>query len=112
MSFLFGSENGRVSVEMNHAVWESLMSGGGWDGAAATQKLRQIGLSELRGPRYNYSEVELDYVARDALFEQSSREGFLRALDLYKTKRRLPPRILLEFTRPSTRNRRDKEGYE
>lgn len=85
-------------------LWASLNSGQETTSEAAIGRLEQRALDELRS-RYRYSEVEIDAVAQSPQFKASARSSYLAALDLFRTKHRLPSRLRLLFPIPASRQR-------
>lgn len=94
-----GPKRATVVVRMNYDLWTGMEKSGNPETA-----LRQRAIEELR-LKYRYNEHELEVVDSDPTFAASVNSEYVRAADLFKHKRRLPPTLKIHFLAPGTRVR-------
>lgn len=89
---------------MNPELWESIRSAPDPPG-----RIRERALQEL-AQRYHYDDYELGAVGEDALLAESARRSYSSAMNDYSHRRKIPRTIVLEFNRPGTRNKGQREA--
>ncbi len=97
MSWWSRDEVSAVVVPMNAELWEAMRQSGDPVG-----RLRERAEEQLR-TRYGYAEDEVDAVGQDPLFQENSRRVYHVVLGRWRTSRKLPRAVKIEFNRPGTR---------
>jgi hypothetical protein len=98
-----------VDVPMDYDTWERLREGTGWDHEKAIEKLHARAVEQLRASRPNWKEDEIHHVAQETMFRDSCRAAYYQALTEMQKRRRLPKTLRITFTRPGTRDDRERE---
>ena len=94
----------KVVIPMNPELWESIRAS-----EDPRDCIMKRGVQELE-QRYGYDVRETGMVYEDPLYAQSARTAYLNAANTFAHRRKIPRTMVLEFHRPATRSRGQREA--
>jgi hypothetical protein len=97
-------EVGRVKVHVTTEMWTSIHA----PGLDPPSEVGRRGLDVLRRD-YQCEEDEIEFIGSDSLYRNSCRTEYWEAKRRFDSRRKLPRKMVLEFHRPGTRNKRMNE---